>query len=192
MYGNRGGRFHSDAQLPAARPWASRQWLCCVLSFKSRRRKVWTKGYTELFFLDEVTALAAGHRPCFECRRSDAKRFQACWADSSGAVLRAPQMDVVLHGERLSGRAKRLHRMKLDAMPDGVMIAHEGRSFALRGGEMLAWSFEGYGAAVARSRGMADVLTPPSIIACLARGYRPMWHASAEALPVPLPLVGRG
>jgi len=70
--GNRGGRLHDDDRALGRRRWASRQWICCRLEFKDRHRKVWGKSYTELFFLDEVTALAAGHRPCFECRRNDA------------------------------------------------------------------------------------------------------------------------
>ncbi len=73
--GNRGGRFHTDAKTLSARRWASRQWICCVLDFKGRQRDVWGRFYTELFFLDEPTALAAGHRPCFECRRKDAQDF---------------------------------------------------------------------------------------------------------------------
>src|SRR5947199_10356022 len=73
MFGNRGGRFHRDDRTLGARRWASRQWICCVLSFKGRRHSVWgPTSYTDLFFLDEVTALAAGHRPCFECLRADA------------------------------------------------------------------------------------------------------------------------
>jgi len=77
--GNRGGRFHTDAQTLATRRWVSRQWICCVLEFKKRRRAVWGRFYTELFFLDEPTALAAGHRPCFECRRKDAEAFAEHW-----------------------------------------------------------------------------------------------------------------
>src|SRR3982750_3317937 len=88
LFGNRGGRFHRDDHTPGTRRWASRQWICCVLDFKGRHRQVWGRGYTELFFLDEVTALAAGHRPCFECRRADAKTFAACW--QRAANLKAP------------------------------------------------------------------------------------------------------
>ena len=80
MMGNRGGRFHSDGQTLGARRWASRQWIACVCAFKQRKRQVWGNGYTELFFLDEATALSAGHRPCFECRRQDALRFARAFA----------------------------------------------------------------------------------------------------------------
>ncbi len=75
LMGNRGGRIHSDSRTLGRRRWASRQWICCVLKFKNRQRDVWGRYYTELFFLDEVTAFAAGHRPCFECRRKDAEQF---------------------------------------------------------------------------------------------------------------------
>ena len=75
LFGNRGGKFHRDDKTLGSRRWASRQWICCVLKFKGRQRNVWGRYYTELFFLDEVTAFAAGHRPCFECRRRDAERF---------------------------------------------------------------------------------------------------------------------
>src|SRR3569833_1900046 len=111
MFGNRGGKFHRDDRTLGRRRWASRQWICCVLDFKGRQRDVWGRYYTELFFLDEVTALAAGHRPCFECRRMDAERFARLFPRAH----RAPAMDDILHAERLDGRTKRLHRRALDA-----------------------------------------------------------------------------
>ena len=179
MFGNRGGRFHDDARRPRGRAWASRQWICCVLSFKGRRHDVWGRGYTDLYFLDEVTALAAGHRPCFECRRADALAFQAAWRGGGADIPRAPAMDLRLHAERLDGRAKRLNGRAAEGLPDGVMIAEGGRALALRGDTALEWNFSGYGAARPRPRGEVDVLTPPSIVACLARGYAPKWHESA-------------
>ena len=97
--GNRGGRIHTGERTLARRRWSSRQWICCVLDFKARHRSVWRDGYTELFFLDEVTALAAGHRPCFECRRRDATAFAECWRRGLRlpARPRAAQMDERLH-----------------------------------------------------------------------------------------------
>ena len=82
LFGNRGGRFHRDDQTLGTRRWVSRQWICCVLRFKNRRHPVWRDRYTALFFLDEVTAFAAGHRPCFECRRADATLFAEKWAQA--------------------------------------------------------------------------------------------------------------
>jgi hypothetical protein len=182
--GNRGGRFHTDAKTLTARRWESRQWICCVLDFKGRQRDVWGRFYTELFFLDEPTALAAGHRPCFECRRKDAEAFAGRWQEARRLGTRpyAGEMDDVLHGERLLGRAKRLHRRKIDGLPDGAFIAREGTAFAVRGDALLRWTPQGYAPREPRPHGSAvDVLTPPAILAVLSAGYDPLWHPSAES-----------
>jgi hypothetical protein len=179
--GNRGGRIHTDARALTTRRWASRQWICCVLDFRGRQRDVWGRFYTELFFLDEVTALAAGHRPCFECRRRDAELFAKAFAPRGKQRLSAPEMDAILHRERLDGRDKRLHARAIDTLPDGAMIARDGEAFALRGRQMLRWTPAGYHAAGRRPRsGAVDVLTPPSILRALANGFAPVWHKSAE------------
>jgi hypothetical protein len=183
LFGNRGGRFHTDAKTLTARRWASRQWICCVLDFKGRQRDVWGRFYTELFFLDEPTALAAGHRPCFECRRKDAEAFAAYWR-AARRLRRRPyafEMDEVLHRERLRGRAKRTHRRNVDALPDGAFVTLDGAVFAVRGKVLLRWTPQGYGARKKRPQGAAvDVLTPPAILAVLSAGYRPHWHPSAD------------
>jgi len=184
LFGNRGGRFHRDDQTLGMRRWASRQWICCVLRFKNRRHPVWRDRYTALFFLDEVTAFAAGHRPCFECRRADAKLFAAKWAHAKdGVVPHAPEMDVVLQAERLDGRAKRTHDLAIDDLPDGTVLTpagEPGAAFALRGSNLLRWSEHGYVEKVARPRGVVTVLTPPSIVAVLGAGYPPVWHPTAD------------
>jgi hypothetical protein len=180
LMGNRGGRIHDAHKKLSSRRWTSRQWICCVLDFKSRHRMVWGDSYTELFFLDEVTAFAAGHRPCFECRRKDAERFATLF---SGKPKRAsaPAMDVVLHAERLDGKQKRLHRRRIDDLPDGAMIALEDQACAVRGKHLLRWSPKGYDTPQPRPRGtQVDVLTPPSILRVLAAGYAPLWHPSSE------------
>jgi hypothetical protein len=185
LFGNRGGRFHSDAKTLTARRWASRQWICCVLEFKNRQRDVWGRYYTELFFLDEPTALAAGHRPCFECRRRDAEAFAEAWRKAKRLSARpyADEMDVVLHHERLDGRSKRLHRRNINALPDATFIVFNGTPFAVKGNAVLRWTPEGYDARKSRPRGVSvDVLTPPAILAVLSHGYRPRWHPSAEKL----------
>jgi len=155
-----------------------------VLRFKQRHRAVWGPGYTELFFLDEVTALAAGHRPCFECRRADAKAFAAAWARAKRSdVLHAPEMDLVLQSERLDGRAKRRHDMPLDELPDGAFVTLQGTpdiAYAVRGSHLLRWTAEGYRETVSRERhASVDVLTPPSVVGALAAGFSPQWHPSA-------------
>ena len=184
MFGNRGGHFHRDNRTLGARRWASRQWICCVLSFKGRRHNVWGPGYTDLFFLDEVTALAAGHRPCFECRRADANAFAETWAQTKGSAFPyVEEMDRVLQVERVDGRAKRTHDMTIDDLPDGVFITLNSApdiAYAIRGAQLLRWSENGYVETIARPRGMVRVLTPPSIVAVLAAGYRPQWHPSAN------------
>jgi hypothetical protein len=182
--GNRGGRFHTDAKTLTTRRWASRQWICCVLNFKGRQRNVWGRFYTELFFLDEPTALAAGHRPCFECRRKEAQAFATKWQQAQGlsAPPRAGEMDEVLHAERLQGRAKRRHWRDIDALPDGAFVAMEERAFAVRGDALLRWTPQGYGERRKRPRGiMVEVLTPPAILGVLSADYRPHWHRSTES-----------
>jgi len=136
--GNRGGRIHTDAGTLSRARWRSPAWLICVLSFKGRQRQVMGKGYTELFFLDEVTALAAGHRPCFECRRHDAIRF-ATLAPGEGRTP-APDLDRCLHAERLGPR----EALRLDRVPDGTMALVEGKAVAIKAGQLLEWSPDGY------------------------------------------------
>jgi hypothetical protein len=183
--GNRGGRFHRDDRTLGGRRFASRAWICCRLAFKERHREVWGRGYTELFFLDEVTAFAAGHRPCFECRRADAQAFADCWADAFGlaAPPRAAEMDRVLHAERLDGRRQRLHRMEPGELPDGAMVQSDaGHALAVSNGSVRPWTPSGYGPPAPRenAHGTAPcVLTPPAIVAVLRAGYRPHWHPSA-------------
>ena len=182
MFGNRGGKFHREDKTLGKRRWASRQWICCVLEFKGRQRDVWGRYYTELFFLDEVTALAAGHRPCFECRRAEAVKFRAAWVEGTGAKKKpsAPEMDIAFHAERLDGDEKRLHRVPAKTLPDGAMVSIEGAAFAVKGDELLHWTPIGYGERRERLRtGKLDVLTPPSIIAALRAGYSPHWHESS-------------
>jgi hypothetical protein len=182
--GNRGGRFHTAAKTLTTRRWVSRQWICCVLDFGGRHRDVWGRFYTELFFLDEVTAFAAGHRPCFECRRKAAEAFAEKWREAHKlpARPRAGEMDEVLHRERLNGRRKRLHRLRIDALPDGAFVAFEEGAFAIRDDAVLRWTPQGYDARMARPRGAAvDVLTPPAILAVLSAGYEPRWHPTAAS-----------
>jgi hypothetical protein len=180
LMGNRGGRLHGARRQLGTRRWSSKQWICCKLDFNNRHRDVWGAGYSELFFLDEVTALAAGHRPCFECRRKDAEQFAALF---SGKKTRASAavMDRRLHAERLDGKSKRIHRQALDTLPDGAMITIAGEPFAAREQRLLRWTPSGYAGAQPRPRAIGvDVLTPPSILAVLANGFTPLWHPSAD------------
>ena len=178
LMGNRGGRLHRDDQTLAGSRWKNKHWLICVCEFKGRRRNVWGRYYTELFFLDEPTALAAGHRPCFECRRPAAKAFIAAFP---GAPRGVEAMDEALHRERLEGRLKRRWRARLGELPDGAMIARDQEPYAVRDGKLLPWSFGGYGTpAPLDPNAVADVLTPPSTVAALKAGYRPLWPESLK------------
>ena len=178
MMGNRGGRLHRDDRTLSASRWKNKHWLICVCEFKGRRGEVWGKGYSQLFFLDEPTALAAGHRPCFECRRPAAKAFIAAFPGSPSHV---EAMDEALHRERVENRLKRLWRARLGDLPDGAMIARDREPHAVRSGKLLPWSFGDYGApAPLDPNAVADVLTPPSTVAALKRGYRPLWPESLK------------
>jgi hypothetical protein len=182
MFGNRGGRFHDPrTQSLLKRRFASRRWICCELCFKNRRRRVFGKGYTELFFLDEATAFAAGHRPCFECRYADAVRFREAFA--RGHRLdhspRADEMDLRLHAERRSPRPGVGDWRNL---PDGAMIALGETACLVLASELFAWSPAGYLPDPKGGRGPIRLLTPPAIVAALASGYRARLHSSVLAL----------
>ena len=180
--GNR-GIIHDPATRTLLRKrWSTDAWLTCVLEFRGRRRKVMQRrSWTELFFLDEATSLAAGHRPCFYCRRDDANRFRAAWEKGNGkSDILAPDMDAVLHRERLAS-AKKLHPLpaRIEKLPDGAMVRSGDASFLIIGGKPLLWTPSGYRAVKGELRD-AKLLTPPSTVRALAVGYRVMLHPSAR------------
>ena len=185
MMGNRGGRIHDPATKTLNRRYASKRWICCVCEFRGRKRTVMGQHYTELFFLDEVTAFAAGHRPCAECRRADFLRFTDAWREAFGVTSRriADEMDVVLHGERcVSGEGGvpiAQFQCEAAALPDGTMVAQGGQAFAIRGGKFLPWSFDGYGPP-SPVTGELKMLTPPAIVKIFQTGYAPSFHPSAD------------
>jgi hypothetical protein len=180
LMGNRGGQIHDVAMRNLTRRrWTSRAWICCRLEFKGWYKPVWSEGYSQLFFLDEVTALAAGHRPCYECRRADAIAYATAVASTEGLAERptAPELDRRLHAERLDGREKRVHRLPAVQLPDGAMLRAESGFAAVRGDRLLGWTPGGYVDAGRRPRaGKVDVLTPPTSLAALAGGFVPLWH----------------
>jgi hypothetical protein len=182
--GNR-GIIHDPATKTLTRRWASRAWLTCLCEFRGRRREVMGgRSWTELFFLDEATALSAGHRPCFFCRRDDANRFRAAWEEGNGVrrVL-ARDIDAVLHRERLSGAKKRMHAlpMSLQELPDGAMLQQAAESYLVLQSRALKWSPAGYRNAP-NAINDAMLLTPPSTLRALSAGYRPVLHKSAMEL----------
>lgn len=185
--GNRGGCFHKPDQTLTRSRWKSRAWITCVLEFKNRHRTLMQPNrYTELFFLDEVTAIAAGHRPCFECRRADANAYFTAWDLTGGAPegRRAGDMDLVLHAERVGeNRSKRTHLGRLDTLPEGAMVLLDGTPHVIAGSRLLAWSHDGYTRAAPHDgKGEVLVLTPSTSVRILRAGYRPHIHESAEPL----------
>jgi hypothetical protein len=183
--GNRGIIHDPATKTLLNRRWTSQAWLVCVCEFRGRRREVMDgRSWTELFFLDEATALAAGHRPCFFCRRGDALRFCAAWEQGNGvANVRARDVDAVLHRERLDAGEKRLHAlpMPLSELPDGAMVQEGDASYLIAQGRALAWSPAGYRAADITALRHAMLLTPPSTLCALTAGFRPLLHPSATA-----------
>lgn len=193
--GNRGIIHNPDTRTLLRRRWTTKSWIICALHFKDRpARKVMSYnrrdggvGWTELFFLDEVTALAAGHRPCFECRREQAKAYAAAFGRA--LAIRPPgvqQMDAVLHSERLAAGAagRPVNLQQVEALPDGSMISANGVALALRGGVALRWNFAGYSAPVSAGSLVGQALgliTPPATVAALRAGFRPAWHPTAQS-----------
>ena len=180
--GNR-GIIHDPATKTLLRKrWSSPAWITCVCEFRGWRRKVMGgRSWTELFFLDEATAFAAGHRPCFFCRRDDANRFRAAWEEGNGVSrVLARDMDAVLHGERLDRSKKRLHPLPvpLHELPDGAMVQAGIENFLIVEGKVLRWTMAGYRAAE-HTIDHAMLLTPPSTVRAIGAGYRPMLHPSA-------------
>jgi len=181
MMGNRGGKFHRDDKTLSRRRWSSRHWICCEIHYKGNHHEPMGKGWTALFFLDEVTALAAGHRPCFYCRRKEAKHFLFL----ADPPLMAGEADRILHEQRRASHkgAPPTHNVSVADLPDGAMIALDGNAYAVRGKHLLRWSFSGYTKALPRSSiTRAELLTPPLFVGILSRGYQPRWHESAEKL----------
>ena len=186
--GNR-GCLH-DSQGNIRRAYQGKRWIICLLDFKQRRRTVMTPGqYTELFFLDEATALAAGHRPCAECQRARFRHFRAAWAAANPHLTDSPTpavgvIDRVLHAERRQHAARPLLLpSQIDQLPDGTFIAPagEGDAYVRRQGQLLRWSPFGYTPFnTPPTVTEATLLTPPSIVRTLAAGYVAGVHASAQ------------
>lgn len=189
LMGNR-GILHEGQTV--VRRWVGKAWVTCVLDATFQRRSPFSPGtYTELFFLDEATALAAGHRPCRTCQRQRHDDFNTAWtaanaATATGKRLPITAIDKVLHAERtLPDRRKRTYTAPLSALPPGAIFEHGGQAHLVWSTGVLAWSFHGYakGGALAPSTEV-QVLTPSSIVQAFRAGFRPRVHASADA-PAP-------
>lgn len=188
MLGNRGGALHNQ-QREIVRPYASRRWIACVLEFKGRHRIVMSpRRYTELFFLDEAVAFAAGHRPCAECRRPRYNAFLEAWKRRPGAgisePLRADAVDRELHRERCGRRrAKVTYQAPFDSLPNGSFVEIEASAWLVWDEALLLWTPDGYTRKEPRPAGAtATVLTPRPVVECFRAGYQPETHPSRGAL----------
>jgi hypothetical protein len=199
--GNRGAIHDPDTKTLLRRRWSTKAWIVCECEFKGKKREPMGRnapsggaGWTELFFLDEVTALAAGHRPCFYCRRQAAREFVRCYGEAFGvADPKVTEIDERLHRERHASALSaggtlgtEVDEEALDALPDGAMVFQAERCFAKHGKTLRAWTFWGYADEFDYSDlAMYDIwlVTPPTTVAILRAGYRPVWHASVQRRP---------
>jgi hypothetical protein len=187
VYGNRGCLHDGTGRI--RRRYAGKRWIACRLEFRGwHRESLLQPGrFTELFFLDEATAFAAGHRPCALCRHEDYTRFAALWADLHPGQKGADAIDAQLHAERVDPetRAQCHHEAQLDDLPDGAFVLRDGAPYLVLGAQLLRWTAAGYVAPEPRpAQQRAKVITPPSLAAILRKGWRPavpLFHQSADA-----------
>jgi hypothetical protein len=183
--GNR-GVLHDETQHLGKRRWVLKAWIICQLEFRGRQRTIMApRRYTELFFFDEAAAIAAGHRPCYECRRQAAMAWRDAWrrAKALPEAPRASDMDAVLHRERVDANSRLQRRWPgaFDDLPDGAFVLIDDRPHLILGDSIRPWSWSGYGAPKPRPQGSgAIILTPPSAVAVLREGYQPELHSSAH------------
>jgi hypothetical protein len=185
VYGNR-GCLHDDAGR-IRRRYAVRRWIACRLEFKGWHRSPLLQPgkFTELFFLDEATALAAGHRPCALCRREDYVRFVELWRGLHPGQSGADAIDLELHAERVDPetRGHRTHHAALETLPDGAFVLEDGEPWLVLSTELRRWTPAGYAERRPRPRGAATLVTPPSLVEVLRAGWSgavPLLHPSAE------------
>ena len=177
VYGNRGCLHDRSGRI--TRRFNGRRWIACRLEFRG-----WQRGpllqpgrFTELFFLDEATAFAAGHRPCALCRREDYGRFGAIWRDLHPGQAGADAIDAQLHRERIAPdwRGQRHHMAPIADLPDGAFVLRDGAPYLVLGSQILRWSAAAYGARTPRpGGGDAVLITPPSLVAVLRAGWQPL------------------
>ena len=177
VYGNRGCLHDETGRI--RRRYAGRRWIACRLEFRGWQRGALLQPgrFTELFFLDEATAFAAGHRPCALCRRQDYDRFSAIWAELHPGQIGADAIDTQLHTERVApnGRLQLRHAAQLDELPDGAFVLHEGVPCLVLGPHLLAWTPAGYTERANRpARERVVLITPPSLVAVLHSGWQPL------------------
>lgn len=183
--GNRGIIHDPATRMLLRRRWSTKAWITCACTYKDHHREVMSRqSWTELFFLDEATALAAGHRPCFFCRRDAARSFQAAWkaGHGGGAKPTAGEMDATLHRQRLIGGKKRLHPLPtpLSHLPDGAMVAVGNEAYLVVAQRTFLWSADGYFAADPPSD-IDGLLTPPATVKAMLAGYGAVLHPAIDS-----------
>ncbi|MBJ6137941.1 hypothetical protein [Marinobacter litoralis] len=182
--GNRGVLHNGKREV--TRQFKTKAWITCLLEFKGRKRELMTPGrYTELFFLDEVTAFAAGHRPCAECRRKRYNEFRDAWQSASAWTearnVRSAELDEMLHEERIEDSRKITWKGQLQDLPHGTMVLIDNAAYAISENGLLAWNASGYRKAVHdRLPETVEVLTPSTVVKTFSRGFRPVFHHTAE------------
>lgn len=186
LMGNRGILHDQSKRLGRSR-WRHKSWIICLLAFRGRHEEVMApRRYTQLFFLDEAVALAAGHRPCAECRRAAYQSFAWAFSQALPGDVEPPRargIDAVLHRARVDPRSRQVrHRASLEGLPDGAFVLLERqpeRAWLVLGGHLFPWAAAGYQAPIPRPGGVeVEVLTPTPTIAVLRAGYRPLLHPS--------------
>ena len=182
--GNRGGMMHRLDKTLGPKRWVTKQWIACRLSYKGRWREVMgPNSYTELFFLDEATSFAAGHRPCYECRRREAVYFSELWGETlgSGERAKANDIDTILHAERINAEGRKAtFKSAITELPTGAMVRWRDGAYLVLAGRLLRWSLEGYTAVVDPEPDLVvDVLTPRSTLEIFRAGYDADVHESA-------------
>jgi hypothetical protein len=185
VYGNRGCLHDGEGQI--RRAYNGRRWIACRLQFRGwqRERLLMPGRFTELFFLDEATALAAGHRPCALCRREDYDRFGEIWGELHPGQVGADAIDAQLHDERLqpATRLQRRRRAELASLPNGAFVLEQGTPWLVLGDQLLRWNPSGYDVRRPRDRSAAvELITPPSLVEVLRTGWEgavPLLHPSA-------------
>jgi hypothetical protein len=180
MMGNR-GILHDGHQRLGVSRWRHPHWICCELRFRGRHRQVMQSGrYTELFFLDEAVAIAAGHRPCAECRRTDYLRFRSLWERAHGPATDATALDRTLHRARVTRDRRHIrHKAEARGLPTGTFIMQDGQPHLLWGDHALPYTPDGYSTKRDRPDGVVTVLTPAPLVAVLRLGFLPRLHPSA-------------
>ena len=187
VYANRGCLHDGNGRI--RRRYNGKRWIACRLQFRGwQRERLMAPGrFTELFFLDEVTALAAGHRPCALCRHEDYRRLTGLWRSLHPGQVGADAIDAQLHHERIDpgGHDHRCHQASLDDLPDGALVLARASPWLVLGSSLLAWTPAGYTERRPRLvRETALVITPASLLEVLRSGWDPLvplMHPSARA-----------